>query len=64
MKRTCTGCKAEVRINKILRCEFGYLVKHIKSRGVYMGIVPMEECPKPKTWNEYYLQMKLKIKEG
>lgn len=59
MKRTCQGCRAEVCINKTLRCEFGYLVRHIKFRGVYMGIIPAEECPKPKTWNEYYRQVKL-----
>lgn len=59
MKKTCRLCKAEVRINKTLRCELGYRVKHTKHRGIYMGIVPDEECPKPKTWNEYYRQIKL-----
>ena len=63
MKKTCNGCKAEIRINKILRCELGYKVKHIKFRGVYTGIIPDEECPKPRTWNEYYHQLKL-LKQG
>ena len=59
MKTTCNGCRAEIRINKILRCEFGYPVRHVKFRGVYMGIVPVEECLKPKTWEKYYDQVKL-----
>lgn len=59
MKKTCDGCRAEIRINKILRCEFGYPVRYTKHRGVYMGIKPEEECPKPRTWNEYYRQVKL-----
>ena len=53
MKKTCRLCKAEVCINKVLRCEFGYKVRHTKYRGAYTGIVPTEECPKPLTWDHY-----------
>jgi len=62
MKKTCNGCKAEISINKILRCELGYRVRHAKHKGIYTGIVPTEECPKPKTWDEYYHQIYLKVK--
>lgn len=63
MKKTCNGCRAEIKINKILRCEFDYPVRHTKHRGVYMGIIPEKECPKPKTWNEYWHQIELIKKE-
>lgn len=59
MKKTCRGCKAEVCIDKRLRCEFGYFVSHVKVKGIYMGIRPLEECPKPRTWDEYYHQVKI-----
>lgn len=60
MKKTCNECRAEIRINKVLRCEFGYPVRqYTKFRGAYIGIKPEEKCPKPKTWNEYRRQVKL-----
>ena len=45
-KRTCESCKAMYQSQYIDRCELGYQFdKHFK---------PLEICPKPKTYSEYY----------
>ena len=59
MKRTCNNCKALIRISGILQCEFRYKVKCTGLKGMNTGAIPLEECPKPKTWTEYYRQVKL-----
>lgn len=46
MKRTCRGCRALREVGVInWDCELGYKVD-------YFG-KPLEECPKPKTYDEY-----------
>lgn len=46
LKRTCTGCRASNLMGlPYYRCELGYKVDKMKGR-------PLEECPKPKTYDE------------
>lgn len=65
MKKSCNGCRA----HKGDWCGLGY-----KTEIFYIPIpsfgnselermTPLEQCPKPKTYDEYCLQRKLKIKE-
>ena len=46
MKRTCRGCKAIIEVGVICYgCELGYKTDSFGK--------PLEECPKPKTYDEY-----------
>lgn len=54
VKRTCSGCRALGRTVSVylpgsLRCELGFKVRHVSQ----IEIVPVVECPKPRTWAEY-----------
>ena len=59
MKKTCNGCRAISRDF----CYLGYATKIIykdyKDFSPITILIPLEKCPKPKTYNEYFLQMKL-----
>lgn len=49
MKRTCDGCRA----NNGSSCLLGYKTEgRFGFNGSYNIIKPLEECPKPKTYNE------------
>jgi len=64
MKKTCNGCRAHGRGE----CNLKYKTKIIDVPVIAFGnrtferMVPLEECPKPKTYNEYFLQDKLDIR--
>ena len=66
MKKKCDGCRAFGRSNS---CDLGYKTKILYIPISAFGnrklerMVPLEQCPKPRTYNEYYLQKKLKINE-
>ena len=66
MKKSCDGCRA---IGKSNNCSLGYRTKMLYIPIPAFGnrmlerMVPLEQCPKPKTYDEYLLQKKLKIKE-
>lgn len=55
MKRNCKGCRALTEGFKgNLFCGLGYKVEQITFNVSYsIGAKPLEECPKPKTYNEY-----------
>lgn len=64
MKRTCNGCRALDQDPGF--CYLGYKIERIYKKVECAGIIdkieewcPMEECPKPRTYNEYLLQEKL-----
>lgn len=53
MKRTCNGCKA-LSQSKYFYCELGYkLTSKREYEGITIECKPLEECPKPKTNDEY-----------
>lgn len=59
MKTTCDGCRAQEYTGLCWKCDLGYKTKEKEWRGIFMGIAPIEQCPKPRTYNEYILQRKL-----
>lgn len=68
-KRTCEGCRAARLVPQGIlgdyyapACDLGYEVKWGKKiLGVNVEQVPLEPCPKPKTWREFdYAQPKQK----
>jgi hypothetical protein len=65
LKKTCDRCRAYGRGC----CSLGYKVKMVNEKflkpfNAFIEVmVPLERCPKPRTYDEYYLQRKLKIKE-
>jgi hypothetical protein len=54
MKRNCNGCRALDRNNDYFTCDLGYKIEQLKVERVFnIGGKPLEECPKPKTYDEY-----------
>lgn len=59
-KRTCNGCYALVRLNKLNFCSMSYKTS-VKSVEAHMGdkpyfhddVCPLEPCPKPITYRQY-----------
>ena len=50
MKRTCDGCKAL----DMEKCDLGYKTQKLyKEHSFLIKVKPLEECPKPKTNDEY-----------
>lgn len=66
MKKTCNGCRAYGRSND---CDLGYKTEILYipmpafGNRILERMVPLEQCPKPRTYDEYILQKKLKIKK-
>jgi len=58
MKRTCDGCRALGTDlgNDQLECNLGYKTKEEVLMDVVVCLIPLEQCPKPKTYDEYFLQ--------
>lgn len=57
MKKTCNGCRALRYICGDWRCVLGYKIKgeKISIHGLYYySPKPVEQCPKPKTYKEYF----------
>jgi hypothetical protein len=50
MKRNCNGCRA---LNSDKYCDLGYKIEKIQVDFITIGTKPLENCPKPKTNNEY-----------
>jgi hypothetical protein len=52
MKKTCYGCRAL----SLKTCNLGYknetLLINFDGVLINKGLVPLEDCPKPKTYNE------------
>jgi hypothetical protein len=64
MKRNCNGCRASSRgFYNDYTCVLGYKVESVFSDKFvcYTHGKPLEECPKPKTYDQY---MKLERKES
>lgn len=60
MKKSCEGCRA-LRDDTFeeLKCELGHKTKKISAGGVEVGLIPLEDCPKPRTWSEFDWRTKL-----
>ena len=57
MKKTCTGCRALDDNRFSSSCNLGFKNKSIKKKcimGEYYECIPLEECPKPKTYDKYF----------
>lgn len=56
MKRTCNDCRALYRVEfGIVECELGHKIKAKSNyKGIGVEYKPLEECPKPKTYDEYF----------
>lgn len=52
MKRTCNKCRA-LSSWKYLFCMFGYKTKPKYYKGVVIGLIPLENCPKPTTYKQF-----------
>lgn len=67
MKKSCNGCRAHSGGSY---CKLGYITKILYIPILTFGnrelekMVPLEPCPKPKTYDDYYLQQKLKVKKN
>ena len=56
MKKDCYGCKAFYDGSLAKYCSWGYKTEQ-DFKGEYMeGLKPLEVCPKPRTWKEYYAE--------
>lgn len=55
LKRTCEGCRAFDTDGRMVKCDLGY-----KQEKIYGGpwspnsAKPAEECPKPRTYDEFF----------
>ena len=56
MKRTCKNCRALSDGRHGLYCTLGYKTKGKYYNGIEIGLIPLEECPKPLTI-EYFLRL-------
>jgi hypothetical protein len=53
MKKNCDNCKANRTDGKY--CLLRYRRKLVRiAKGIELFIAPDEECPKPRTWSEYF----------
>ena len=53
MKKSCGGCRALEESNG--KCSLGHKIKPVVHSKfvVTINYKPLEECPKPKTYNQY-----------
>lgn len=58
MKKTCKNCRA---LNNECKCDLGYKVKtRYYDDVIAISAIPLEKCPKPKTYKNYINLMKNK----
>lgn len=58
MKQNCNNCKALDMVHK--KCWLGFSVKPLKTYyGIPLTYKPLEECPKPKTSEEFASMMRM-----
>lgn len=53
MKRSCNNCRALDIANEHYFCAIGYKVNQVYINNLLIGAKPKEDCPKPKTYNDY-----------
>ena len=63
MKRTCDRCKALSTNITGLFCDLGYKTKVKFYKGIEVELVPLEECPKPITYSDYFYALKFERKD-
>lgn len=64
MKRTCNRCKAPgYSAEGTLCCDLGYKTRIIYYKGIEIGLIPLEECPKPITYSNYFYALKFERKD-
>ena len=55
MKKSCDDCRALDTRNKRYICDLGFEIEEVYWKTHYkVGAKPLEECPKPKTYNKFY----------
>lgn len=56
LKKTCNGCRAFSDNGSGGKCDLGYKVgdKKVIYNCITIEYKPLEECPKPKTYDEYH----------
>jgi len=62
MRRTCNGCRAADICNNVIMCDLGYIVKTIYSKSGSASGKPLENCPKPLTYEKLYELLKEELK--
>lgn len=61
MKKSCNECRALILDSHCeFDCEFGFKTEKIFSYGRVVSMKPLEECPKPRTYDEYFIQKKIR----
>ena len=62
MKRTCDGCRA-LNTTFAVNCDLGFKMTAAKQYcGLDIGWEPLEECPKPKTFGDYFYRLNMRLK--
>jgi len=54
MKNTCKGCKALDWGYESYSCKLNFKMQTIRQLDGTLSNTPMEPCPKPLTFNDYY----------
>lgn len=55
--KTCDGCRASWNMGYSSYCGLEYNIKVIeivRDWGKFLQPIPLEKCPKPKTWKKYF----------
>ena len=65
MKKKCNGCLAYGRGFCNLKYKTEILSIPVSAFGnrTFERMIPLEQCPKPRTASDYFFQIKLKINE-
>jgi hypothetical protein len=67
MKKNCNGCRASsTGFYGQYKCDLNYKMESIFNDKclMYTHGKPLEECPKPKTYEDYFAQMNVYRKES
>ena len=54
MKKNCNSCRAIGGIYPNMYCRLGFKIGRVISLGIVSSFVPLEECPKPLTFDAYF----------
>lgn len=62
MKKSCNGCRAHGKNYCILgyKTKITHVIVPAFGNRSFEKMVPLEECPKPLTYNNYMFELKLK----
>ena len=54
IKQTCAGCRALEWASPVYKCKLNYEIDTIRDFTGKLEVFPMEPCPKPKTFDDYF----------